>query len=79
MPPCRLADRSHVHYDPDAPHDRFAYRHIAHPGDFWLENLQIEDFLVTVYQPDNFRPVSFISTLSLFICIRTDSVLLRRT
>jgi distribution and morphology protein 31 len=52
------SDRSHVYYDPDALYDRMAYRHVARPGDFWLESLQIEDFLVTVYQPDNFRPVS---------------------
>lgn len=51
-------DRSHIMYDPNAPRDRFAYRHESHPGDFWLENLQVEDFLVTVYQPDHFRPVS---------------------
>lgn len=53
-----IVDRSHIRYDPKAPLDRFAYRHEAHPGDFELENLQVEDFLVTVYQPDHFRPVS---------------------
>lgn len=53
-----FTDRSHVKYDPEAPKDRTAYRHVAQPGDFWLENLQIEDFLVTIYQPDHFRPVS---------------------
>ncbi|SCV72728.1 BQ2448_4265 [Microbotryum intermedium] len=42
-----------------APRDRFAYRHKAHPGDFWLESLQIQDFLVTIYQPDQFRPYTF--------------------
>lgn len=54
-------DRSHIMYDPNAPRDRFAYRHESHPGDFWLENLQVEDFLVTVYQPDHFRPVRLLS------------------
>ncbi|SCZ91844.1 BZ3500_MvSof-1268-A1-R1_Chr5-3g08172 [Microbotryum saponariae] len=32
---------------------------VAHPGDFWLESLQIQDFLVTIYQPDQFRPYTF--------------------
>ncbi|KAK4052088.1 Mitochondrial distribution and morphology protein 31, mitochondrial precursor [Microbotryomycetes sp. JL201] len=54
-----VVDRSHIKYDPDAPRDRFAYRHTAKPGDFFLESLQIEDFLVTIYQPDNFRPYTF--------------------
>lgn len=59
---CGFADRSHIIYDPDAPRDRFAYRHVAQQGDFFLENLQIEDFLVTVYQPDHFRPVRPLSS-----------------
>lgn len=59
-----MVDRSHIRYDPDTPRDRFAYRHVAHPGDFWLESLQIEDFLVTIYQPDNFRPVSLLLPLA---------------
>lgn len=58
-----LAERSHITYDPEAPRDRFAYRHHAQPGDFWLENLQIEDFLVTIYQPDHFRPVRLFPSL----------------
>lgn len=56
-PSLLLLDRSHVVYDPDAPTDRMKYRNVEKPSDFWLENLQIEDFLVTVYQPDHFRPV----------------------
>ncbi|GAA6043723.1 hypothetical protein JCM8097_000492 [Rhodosporidiobolus ruineniae] len=54
-----VVERSHIHYDPDAPKDRFAYRNKPRPGDFWLESLQIEDFLVTIYQPENFRPYTF--------------------
>ncbi|KAK4050562.1 Mitochondrial distribution and morphology protein 31, mitochondrial precursor [Microbotryomycetes sp. JL221] len=54
-----VVDRSHIQYDPDAPRDRFAYRHTAKLGDFHLESLQIEDFLVTIYQPDQFRPYTF--------------------
>jgi len=32
------------------------FRHPSKPGDFELENLQLEDVLVTVYQPGDFRP-----------------------
>ncbi|GAA6048152.1 hypothetical protein JCM3770_003686 [Rhodotorula araucariae] len=54
-----IIERSHIVYDPTAPKDRFAYRNKPRPGDFWLEGLQIEDFLVTIYQPENFRPYTF--------------------
>ncbi|GAA6020157.1 hypothetical protein JCM10207_006279 [Rhodosporidiobolus poonsookiae] len=54
-----VVERSHIQYDPDAPVDRFAYRNKPRPGDFWLESLQIEDFLVTIYQPEHFRPYTF--------------------
>ncbi|BGP53591.1 Mitochondrial distribution and morphology protein 31, mitochondrial precursor [Rhodotorula sphaerocarpa] len=54
-----VIERSHIQYDPDAVHDRFQYRNKPRPGDFWLEGLKIEDFLVTIYQPDNFRPYTF--------------------
>ncbi|GAA6008187.1 mitochondrial distribution and morphology protein [Rhodotorula paludigena] len=54
-----VIERSHIVYDPLAPKDRFAYRNKPRPGDFWLEGLQIEDFLVTIYQPENFRPYTF--------------------
>ncbi|GAA5937106.1 mitochondrial distribution and morphology protein [Sporobolomyces koalae] len=54
-----VVERSHIEYDPDAPTDRYAYRNKPKPGDFHLESLQIEDFLVTIYQPENFRPYTF--------------------
>ncbi|GAA5898756.1 hypothetical protein JCM6882_003991 [Rhodosporidiobolus microsporus] len=54
-----VVERSHILYDPDAPKDRFAYRNKPRPGDFWLDSLQIEDFLVTIYQPEHFRPYTF--------------------
>ncbi|GAA5943488.1 hypothetical protein JCM10213_005501 [Rhodosporidiobolus nylandii] len=54
-----VVERSHIVYDPDAPKDRFAYRNKPRPGDFHLDGLQIEDFLVTIYQPENFRPYTF--------------------
>jgi Yeast mitochondrial distribution and morphology (MDM) proteins len=32
------------------------FRHKSNAGDFELDQLQLEDVLVTVYQPGNFRP-----------------------
>lgn len=53
-------DRSHMqHKAPTGDEDHRRFRHQAHPGDFHLENFAVEDFLVTVYQPDNFRPYIF--------------------
>ena len=49
-------DRRNVTWDPDNPLDPAAFRHEAQPGDFELESLQIEDLLITVYQPGDFRP-----------------------
>lgn len=43
-------------WDPDNPLDPALFRHTAQPGDFELESLQLEDVLVTVYQPEDFRP-----------------------
>lgn len=51
-----LADRREVTWDPDHPLDPALFRHRAQPGDFELESLQLEDVLVTVYQPGGFRP-----------------------
>ncbi|KAI0072505.1 hypothetical protein K474DRAFT_1628894 [Panus rudis PR-1116 ss-1] len=51
-----VLDRRSVHWDPEHPADPAAYRHTPHPGDFELESLQLEDVLVTVYQPGDFRP-----------------------
>ncbi|KAF8070457.1 mitochondrial distribution and morphology protein-domain-containing protein [Lyophyllum atratum] len=51
-----VLDRRGVHWDPDNPPDPAEFRHKAHPGDFELESLQLEDVLVTVHQPGNFRP-----------------------
>ena len=49
-------DRQNVFWDPDNPLDPALFRHVAQPGDFDLERLQLEDVLVTVYQPGGFRP-----------------------
>ncbi len=54
-----VIERSHIQADPDAEIDRMAYRNKPRPGDFELESLQVEDFLVTIYQPDHFRPYTF--------------------
>ncbi|KAI8877937.1 mitochondrial distribution and morphology protein family 31/32 [Backusella circina FSU 941] len=51
-----VVDRRHVRWDPDVPYDPVAARHQYTPGDFELEKLTLEDLLVTVYQPDGFRP-----------------------
>ncbi|CAL1706664.1 unnamed protein product [Somion occarium] len=51
-----VLDRRSVRWDPDHPADPAAYRHVSQPGDFELESLQLEDVLVTVYQPGDFRP-----------------------
>ncbi|TFY65238.1 hypothetical protein EVJ58_g2119 [Rhodofomes roseus] len=51
-----VLDRRSVHWDPDHPLDPALFRHEARPGDFELESLQVEDVLLTVYQPGNFRP-----------------------
>jgi mitochondrial distribution and morphology protein 31 len=41
-----------------------AARHKHVPGDFQLDSFRLEDLLVTVYQPNNFRPF----TVSIFSC-----------
>ncbi|KAJ4483898.1 mitochondrial distribution and morphology protein 31 [Lentinula aciculospora] len=51
-----VLDRRSVLYDPDHPLDPASCRHESHVGDFELDSLQLEDVLVTVYQPDGFRP-----------------------
>ena len=55
-----VIDRSHIQHRPaDANADHKRFRHKPQPGDFHLESLDVEDFLVTIYQPDNFRPYTF--------------------
>ncbi|KZT21398.1 mitochondrial distribution and morphology protein family 31/32 [Neolentinus lepideus HHB14362 ss-1] len=51
-----VIDRRSVTWDPDHPLDPALFRHNSYPGDFELEFLQLEDVLVTVRQPGNFRP-----------------------
>ncbi|KAF8160724.1 mitochondrial distribution and morphology protein family 31/32 [Crassisporium funariophilum] len=51
-----VIDRRNVFWDPENPLDPAVFRHAARAGDFDLESLQLEDVLVTVYQPGDFRP-----------------------
>src|ERR1700751_3257963 len=51
-----VSDRRSIHWDYSKPVDFATFRHPASPGDFELESLQLEDVLITIYQPGNFRP-----------------------
>ncbi|CAE7178007.1 MDM31 MDM32 domain containing protein [Pyrenophora teres f. teres] len=44
--------------------DPRSYKHEHSPGDFELESFKMEDLLVTIYQPNGFRPFS----VSIFSC-----------
>lgn len=57
-----VVDRSHIPAlpaDSTLPIDRREFRKKASTGDFHLENVIIEDVLVTIFQPNNFRPYTF--------------------
>lgn len=58
-----VVDRRHVHW-PAVDMDPKSYRHEHHPGDFEIDSFKMHDVLVTIYQPDNFRPFS----VSIFSC-----------
>ncbi|KAJ5650047.1 Mitochondrial distribution and morphology protein 31 [Penicillium longicatenatum] len=58
-----VIDRRHVFW-PEDDLDPKSYRHEHHPGDFEIDSFKMHDVLVTVYQPDNFRPFS----ISIFSC-----------
>jgi mitochondrial distribution and morphology protein 31 len=49
-----VLDRTHVVWDESI--DPRSYKHVHEPGDFEIERFKIEDVLLTVYQPDGFRP-----------------------
>ncbi|KAI1312217.1 Mitochondrial distribution and morphology protein 31, mitochondrial precursor [Mortierella claussenii] len=57
-----VIDRTHVWWDPDVEYipEEARRKHVA--GDFELDFLQLEDMLVTVLQPNEFRPY----TVSIF-------------
>ncbi|KIV94575.1 hypothetical protein PV10_02328 [Exophiala mesophila] len=50
-----VVDRTHVFWTGEEL-DPKSYRHEHNPGDFEIESYKIEDLLVTVYQPQGFRP-----------------------
>lgn len=56
-------DRRHVHWS-DVNLDPKSYRHEHNPGDFEIDSFKMNDVLVTIYQPDDFRPFS----VSIFSC-----------
>lgn len=50
-----VIDRTHVHYS-GQPVDPRSYKHKHNPGDFEISSFKMEDLLVTVHQPKDFRP-----------------------
>jgi mitochondrial distribution and morphology protein 31 len=58
-----VIDRTHVEWTDDYS-DPKSYRHEHHPGDFEIDSFKMEDLLVTIYQPNNFRPFA----VSIFSC-----------
>jgi mitochondrial distribution and morphology protein 31 len=50
-----IVDRTHVFWT-DEQLDPKSYRHEHNPGDFEIENFKIEDLLLTIHQPKQFRP-----------------------
>ena len=54
-----IVDRRNVHWDPEKPYDPKAARREHRRGDFELESLEVEDVLVSIYQPGDFRPFNF--------------------
>ncbi|KAK3115829.1 Mitochondrial distribution and morphology protein 31, mitochondrial precursor [Teratosphaeriaceae sp. CCFEE 6253] len=60
-----VLDRTNVHRVEGAPwRDPKSYRHEHNLGDFEIDNFKMEDVLMTVYQPGNFRPF----TVSVYNC-----------
>lgn len=58
-----VVDRTSVQ-DPEEYVDPRSYKHEHQPGDFELDSFKMEDLLVTIYQPNNFRPFS----VSIYSC-----------
>ncbi|CCF54446.1 hypothetical protein NDA11_003975 [Ustilago hordei] len=54
-----IVDRRNVFRDPIKPYDPRAARRQPRHGDFEMESVVVQDFLVTVYQPNDFRPFNF--------------------
>lgn len=58
-----VIDRTNVHYTGEYVDPR-TYKHEHNPGDFEINSFKMEDLLVNVHQPRNFRPFS----VSIFTC-----------
>lgn len=58
-----VIDRTSVRW-PVEQIDPLSYRHEHQPGDFEIESFKLEDLLLTVHQPDDFRPFS----VSIYSC-----------
>ncbi|KAL1584782.1 hypothetical protein WHR41_06579 [Cladosporium halotolerans] len=58
-----VVDRTFVHWS-DVPVDPKSYRHQHNIGDFEIDSFKMSDVLLTLYQPNNFRPF----TISIFSC-----------
>lgn len=58
-----VVDRTFVHWT-DEVIDPKSYRHKHNIGDFEIDNFKMSDVLLTLYQPNNFRPF----TVSIFSC-----------
>jgi distribution and morphology protein 31 len=58
-----VVDRTFVHWT-DEVIDPKSYRHTHNIGDFEIDNFKMSDVLLTLYQPNNFRPF----TVSIFSC-----------
>ncbi|KAK1759163.1 putative mitochondrial distribution and morphology protein 31, mitochondrial precursor [Echria macrotheca] len=58
-----VVDRTSIEWTADA-EDPLSFRHEHSPGDFELDYFKLEDLLVTIHQPGNFRPYS----VSIFSC-----------
>jgi mitochondrial distribution and morphology protein 31 len=58
-----VVDRTSVHYGNEYVDPR-TYKHEHNPGDFEIDSFKMEDLLLTIHQPDGFRPFS----VSVFSC-----------
>jgi len=58
-----VMDRTSVQWSAEG-EDPLSYRHEHNPGDFELDYFKLEDLLITIHQPGDFRPFS----VSIFSC-----------
>ena len=58
-----VVDRTSVQW-PTERIDPYSYRHSHETGDFEIESFKLEDLLLTIHQPDGFRPFS----VSIYSC-----------